>query len=312
MCVAGVKVLLQMPGHAVVEWRAALAVALPEANVATWPAAPAVVDYALVWRPPAELFERVRPGRAIFNLGAGVEALLSVPTLPPGVPVIRLEDAGMAEQMAEFVTQAVLSAYREADVYAAQQRACRWQPRPRLSKAEFGIGMLGFGVLAQAVAAALAPFGFPLAGWSRARKTMDGVASFAGRGELRAFLARSRVLVCLLPSTPDTRRLLDRTTLQCLPKGAHLINVARGDIVVDADLLALLDSGHLAGATLDVFRTEPLPADHPFWHHPRITVTPHTSAITQISASIAQVAAKIRQLEQGQAVTGVVDRARGY
>jgi glyoxylate/hydroxypyruvate reductase len=307
-----VNILLQMPGRAVEEWRAALAAALPEATIAVWPDAPPAPDYALVWKPPAELFERSHPARAIFNLGAGVDSLLAVPKLPTNVPLIRLEDAGMAAQMAEYVALAVLRAYRESDRYDEAQRAGRWQPRPRLAQSDFGVGILGFGVLGRAVAAALAPFGFPLAGWSRLRSDRAGVAGFAGPEELPAFLRRTRLLVCLLPSTPDTRGLLCRSTLEQLPRGAHVVNVARGDLVVDADLVALLDAGHLAGATLDVFRTEPLPPDHAFWHHPRIVVTPHVSAVTDVASSIAQVAAKIRQLERGQPVTGLVDRDRGY
>ena len=306
------KVLLQMPGRDVEAWRAAVASALPEAEIAVWPVAPADPDYALVWRPPAELFARVRPAKAIFNLGAGVDALLAVPTLPSDVPVIRLADAGMAEQMAEYVTLAVLRAYREMDAYAAQQRDVRWQPRPRFLKREFGIGLMGFGVLGQAIAAALAPFGFPLASWSRTRKSVDGVTSFVGSGELPAFLTRTKVLICTLPSTPSTTGILDRGTLSQLPQGAHVVNIARGDLVVDADLVALLDSGHLAGATLDVFATEPLPVDHAFWHHPRVAVTPHVSAVTLIRESVAQVAAGIRRIEKGEPAAGVVDRQRGY
>ena len=164
--------------------------------------------------------------------------------------------------------------------------------RPRLPKSQFGVGILGFGVLGQAVAAALAPFAFLIRGWSAARKEVPGVESFAGLSELRAFLASSRVLVCLLPSTRETRDLLDKANLAHLPRGAHLVNVARGDIVVDEDLVALLDEGHLAGATLDVFREEPLPSTHPFWHHPKIALTPHTSAVTVIGDSVAQIAAK--------------------
>src|SRR5262249_42465683 len=137
-------------------------------------------------------------------------------------------------------------------------------------------------------------------------------ASFAGRNELPAFLSRSRVLACLLPSTPETVGLLDRPTLELLPRGAHLINVARGGILVDQDLLLLIDRGHIAGATLDVFRTQPPPQDHPFWHHPRVTLTPHISAVTLVQDSIAQIVAKIRALERGEDVTGIVDRARGY
>jgi glyoxylate/hydroxypyruvate reductase A len=307
-----VKILLQPPRDGATEWHAALSSALPDAAIAVWPDALEEPDYALVWKPPAELFARVRPAKAIFNLGAGVDVLLAVPTLPDGVPVIRLEDAGMAVQMAEYVTLAVMRAYREVDAYVAQQREGRWQPRRRIAKPAFGVGILGFGVLGRAVANALAPFGFPLRGWSLRRKVFPGVESFAGRGELFSFLAASRMLVCLLPSTNETRGLLDRAALEALPRGAHLVNVARGDIVVDEDLLAALDRGHLAGATLDVFREEPLPSGHPFWHHPRITLTPHTSAVTLVEDSIAQVADKIRRLERGESVTGLVDRVRAY
>jgi len=305
-------ILLHPPRTAAAEWRAALAAELPDAAITLWPGGSAETDYALVWKPPAELFARVRPVKAIFNLGAGVDALLALPTLPREVPVIRLEDAGMAEQMAEYVALAVLRAYRESDAYAAQQREGRWLPRPRIVKSEFGVGLLGFGVLGQAVARALAPFGFPLCAWSARRKAFPGVESFAGGAELQPFLAGARVLVCLLPSTPDTRGLLGRAALEALPRGAHVVNIARGEIVVDEDLVALLDSGQLAGATLDVFREEPLPPGHPFWHHPRVALTPHTSAVTLVGDSVAQVAAKIRRLERGEPVTGVVDRARGY
>jgi glyoxylate/hydroxypyruvate reductase A len=307
-----VEILLLPPRVEGDDWRAALARALPEAAIAVWPEAPGRPDYALVWKPPAELFRHVRPAKAIFNLGAGANALLAVASLPDDVPVIRLEDAGMGVQMAEYVTLAALRAYREADAYAAQQRAGRWQPRPRLAKSAFGVGILGFGVLGRAVAAALAPLGFPLYAWSRGPKAHPGVRSFAGRAELRTFLTWSRLLVCLLPSTPATRDLLDRAALEALPRDAHVVNVARGEIVVDEDLIALLDSGHLAGATLDVFRDEPLPSGHPFWHHPRVTLTPHTSAVTLVDESVAQIAAKIRRLERGEPVTGVVARERGY
>jgi len=254
----------------------------------------------------------VRPSRAVFNLGAGVDALFTLANVPRDVPVIRIEDAGMAEQMAEYTTLVVLSAYRERQAYAAQQREALWRQRPRLPKATFAVGILGFGLLGAAVARALLPLGFPLRGWSRAPKSAAGVESFAGDGELAAFLGGTRVLVCMLPSTAATRGLLDRSALEKLPRGSYVVNVARGDIIVDEDLLALLDDGHLAGATLDVFRDEPLPATHPFWHHPKITVTPHASAVTLVGESVAQVAAKILSLERGEPVTGVVDRCRGY
>jgi len=306
------KILLQVPGPAVERWHAALAAELPGAEISVWPAAPARPDYALVWKPPASLFDEVHPTRAVFNLGAGVDALLAVATLPRDVPIVRLEDAGMAVQMAEYVSLAVLRAYREMDAYSEQQRSGEWRPRARIPKSGFAVGILGLGVLGKVVASALAALGFPVRGWTRQRETLPRIEGFSGRAALPAFLGGTRVLVCLLPSTPDTRGLLDRTTLGQLPQGAHVVNVARGEIIVDQDLLALLDSGHLAGAVLDVFRAEPLPPDHPFWHHPRIVVTPHVSAVTVVDDSIAQVAAKIRRFEAGQPVSRIVDRSLGY
>lgn len=294
------------------QWQVAFARLLPDVRIHVWPDAPEFVDYAIVYKPPDAVFQRVRVRGAIFNLGAGVDALLALSTLPPDLPVIRLEDAGMAVQMVEYVTLAVLRAYREEDAYAAQQRERRWQQRPRLPKADFGIGVLGFGVLGQAVAATLAGFDFPVYGWSRSPRAMPGVTTFAGESGLREMLPRSRVLVVLLPSTPDTRGLLDRATLGRLPAGAHVVNVARGALVVEDDLLDLLDGGHLASATLDVYEREPLPPDHRFWHHPKVVLTPHISAATLVDESAAQVAAKLRAMSRGESVSGVVDVRRGY
>jgi glyoxylate/hydroxypyruvate reductase A len=305
------ELLLATAVHAAA-WEKAFRAALPDATLHVWPDAPDDVDYALVWKPPAACFERVRVRRAIVNLGAGVDALLSIPALPPGVPIVRLEDAGMAEQMAEYVTLAALGAYREQRVYAEQQREARWVQRPRLDKASFGIGLLGFGVLGRAVAEALRPFGFPLLAWARRTRDAEGVSVHVGDDGLHALLAQSSVLVCLLPSTAATRGLLDAATLRRLPRGAHLVNVSRGDLVVEKDLLALLDDGHLASATLDVFVDEPLPGAHPFWHHPRIMVTPHVSAATLIDTSVAQVAMRLAAHFDGGPLEGVVDRTHGY
>ena len=301
------------------EWLAALARALPAARVHACSHLPDEVeppaqgiDYALVWKPPARLLRDLGSVKAIFNLGAGIDSLTGSGTLPAGVPVVRVEDAGMAEQMSEYVVHAVLRQYREFDAYAEAQRARLWRPRARRDKRGFGVGILGLGVLGSAVAAALQPFGFPLAGWSRTRKTVAGVDSYAGSAELDAFLARCQLLACLLPLTRETRGMLDRRTLAKLPVGAYLVNVARGGLLVDADLLALLDQGRIGGATLDVFHDEPLPAEHAFWHHPRISITPHVSAVTLVEQSVAQIAAKITRLEAGLPITGIVDRERDF
>jgi glyoxylate/hydroxypyruvate reductase A len=294
-------------------WHEAFAARLPEASLARWPDdAPREVDYAAVWKPDPETFRRVAVRKAIFNLGAGVDALLEVPTLPLGVPIIRLEDAGMAAQMAEYAVLTVLREFRELDHYIRAQRAGHWSPQRRRDKRAFGVGVMGAGVLAQAVIAALQPFGFPLAAWSRMPHAMPGVEVYAGPERLPAFLARSKMLIALLPSTAETRGLLDADAFALLPSGAHVVNLGRGDLIVETALIAALNRGHLAHATLDVFREEPLPAKHPFWHHSAITVTPHVSAVTSIAESAAQVAAKIRALERGETVGGVVDRAKGY
>ncbi len=292
--------------------RAPLAARLPHAQIHVWPDAPASVDYAIVWRPPAALFGHTRITGALFNYGAGVDGLVDLPTLPEGVPVFRLEDAGMAGQMSEYVLAAVLRAWRSFDAYAQRQREAIWQREPLLEHANFRVGILGMGVLGRAVADVLTSHGFAVDGWARTARAHAGVTLFCGNDALPAFLARPRVLVCLLPLTPATQDLVDRNVLGGLPRGAHFINVARGAIVVDADLIAALDAGQLASATLDVFREEPLPPSHPFWHHPRISITPHVSAVTLAEPSVAQIAARIERLEQGVAVGGAVDVSRGY
>ena len=307
------KILLYTGASNAAAWIDALSRAMPEAVIGTWPDdATREADYALVWRPPPEVLATLDRAKAIFNLGAGVDGLDSMPRSLEGVPLIRLEDAGMAEQMAEYVAHAVLRRYREFDAYAQSQREAVWQPRRRLDKSEFRVGILGIGVLGAAVASTLTAFGFPIDGWSRSRKQLPGVRSFAGDAELREFLGRCNVLVCMLPLTAETRGILGHATLSRLPRGAYIVNVARGALLIEQDLLALVDSGALAGATLDVFQDEPLPPSHAFWHHPRITVTPHVSAVTRIEESVAQIDAKIRQLEAGLPVSGIVDRARFY
>jgi glyoxylate/hydroxypyruvate reductase A len=289
----------------------ALRAQFPDADVAEWtPGAPAA-DYAVVWSPPQQLFDE-QPGlKAIFNTGAGVDALLRL-ALPPQAVLVRLDDAGMSVQMAEFVCHAVIRHVRELDVFEQSAREGGWAyRRPRLRE-EYPVGVMGLGVLGARVARALQHFEFPVLGWSRTRRELDGVRCFAGASELDAFLAASRVLVCLLPLTSDTENILNRRTLGRLMPGGYLVNVARGGHLVEADLLALLDEGHLAGAAIDVLREEPPPADHPFRRHPKITLTPHTSARTLRDESIAQIAGKIRAFERGEPVAGVVDTVRGY
>ena len=292
-------------------WLEGLRAAFPGAEVEVWSQGAPAADYAVVWTPPQQFIDEQTRLKGLFNIGAGVDALMAL-RLPPGVPVVRLDDAGMSVQMAEYVCHAVIRHFREFDGYEADAAEGKWSYRKPRLRADFAVGVMGLGVLGERVGRALAQFDFPVKGWSRSAKTIPGVQCFSGEAGFNDFLAASRVLVCLLPLTPDTENIMRRETLARLQPGGYVINVARGHHLVDDDLIALIDSGHLAGATLDVFRTEPLPAAHPFWQHPKITVTPHTSARTLRDESIAQIAGKIRALQRGEAVAGVVDPARGY
>ena len=323
-------------------WLTGLRAALPQATVAQWVApggasdgtpdgvsggllpewlpAPRA-DYAVVWAPPQQFVDEQAADlqlagagsqlKAIFNIGAGVDALMTL-QIPPQIKVVRLNDAGMSVQMAEYVSHAVIRQFREFDGYEADINQGKWSFRKPRSRADFPIGVMGLGVLGERVAKALAQFDFPVMGWSRTPKTVEGVRCFSGPAHFDDFLRASKVLVCLLPLTADTQDIMRLDTLSKLQPGGHVINVARGAHLVEEDLITLIDSGHLAGATLDVFRTEPLPAGHPFWTHPNITITPHTSARTLRDESIAQIAGKIMALERGQPIAGIVDLVRGY
>ncbi len=292
-------------------WLEGLQAALPDAVVEVWQPGAKPADYAVVWAPPQAFLDE-QPGlKAVFNIGAGVDALLTL-VWPPNTLMVRLDDAGMSVQMAEYVCHAVIRQFREFDGYQNDARQGKWSFRKPRSREQFGVGVMGLGVLGSRVARALSAFEFPVHGWSRTPKVLDGITCHAGDAGLPTFLSRCQVLINLLPLTPQTQGILNRDTLGQMPAGGYLINVARGAHLVDEHLLTLLDSGHLAGATLDVFRTEPLPADHPFWTHPQVTVTPHTSARTLRDESIAQIARKIQAVGRGETVAGVVDRARGY
>lgn len=296
------------------QWLDPLAAALPGTEVVMWRADQPVqdADIAVVWNAPAALFERERKLKAAFNLGAGVDALFRLPTLPADLPIYRLEDAGMAVQMAEYAAHALVRASRQFDGYERLQREGKWEPLPELDRSLWPVGVLGMGVMGARVAQSLAGLDYPVAGWSRSGKAPAGVQAFGGAQALPDFLARTRVLINTLPLTDDTRDLMRHETLSQLMPGAYVINMGRGAHLVEEDLLALLQSGHVSGATLDVFRTEPLPAGHPFWTHPRVTVTPHIAALSLRRETIAQVAGKIRAFIKGEQVSGLVQRDRGY
>jgi glyoxylate/hydroxypyruvate reductase A len=250
--------------------------------------------------------------KAILVLGAGVDAVLEDPLLPPAVPVLRLVDAGLPEPMAEYALYAVLHFQRTMPAYLSRQREARWQREPWLLAPDWPVGVMGLGVIGKVVARYLVNAGYPVAAWVREPRAAEGIEVFAGKAQLPAFLARSRVVVNVLPLTPQTRDILDAKAFAAMPEGSYVVNIGRGEHVVDGDLLAALDAGRIAGAALDVFREEPLPPGHAFWRHPGVLVTPHSAAPTIIEAAGAQVIGNVRRLERGEAPVGVVDRRRGY
>lgn len=312
------NILFHMHAEDPEAWRVEFARRLPDAQLRVWqPGDTAAADYAVVWRPPAEML-RGRPGlKAVFNLGAGVDALFELlrddpDVLAPDVPIFKLDDAGMSEQMAHYAAHAVLRHFRRFDEYARQQQRACWAQLPACEAAAFPVGVMGLGALGTRVAQALVALGFAVRGWARSARSVEGLRCFAGEREFDDFLAGLQVVVNLLPLTAETESILDRRLFARLARGARVVNLARGAHLVEADLLAALDDGQLSAASLDVFRDEPLPPDHPFWRHPRIEITPHVAARTTVAASVGQIVERIRGLELGQAVAGKVDRGRGY
>lgn len=273
-------------------------------------------DYALVWQPPVEMLQGRRL-KGVFALGAGVDAIMDQlrahPTmLRDDVPLFRLEDTGMAQQMQEYAVSQVLRWFRRFDDYQDLKAQGIWQPLNAFERETFTVGILGAGVLGAKVAASLQVWGFPVRCWSRSVKHFPGIASFVGAEQLKDFLGGSRVLINLLPNTPDTAGIINGALLAQLPDGAFLLNVARGAHVVVDDLLVALDCGKLRRATLDVFSPEPLPAESPLWVHPRVAITPHVAAVTRPALAIAWIADAIRKREQGEQPDGLVNRQRGY
>jgi glyoxylate/hydroxypyruvate reductase A len=294
-------------------WREVLARAVPGLPFHAWPdtGPPAEVRYTLVWKPPHGWHRQFPNLRAILSLGAGVDALLEDPDLPD-VPVARLVDGGLARQMAEYALYGVLHFHRRMPEYGQLQRERQWRILEPNRLEDSVVGVLGLGVLGGEAARLVAAAGFPVCGWSRTPRRIPDVECLDGADGLAALQRRARILVNFLPLTAATRGLLDARFFARLQPGACLVNVARGAHVVEADLLAALDSGQVGGAMLDVFADEPLAPEHPFWSHPRVVVTPHVAGVTLADEAAAQVIENLRRLEAGEAPRGVVDRAAGY
>lgn len=305
-----IKVAVFSP-HSADKWAEALASHLPSAKIHLWPGCPDC-DYAAVWKPPPDFFVEQNKLKAVFAFGAGVDSLACMDAIPKGVPLIKIEDGGMGTQMIEYALYVSLHYLRRFEKYAQAQKSVSWNPLPIISRRDVTIGILGLGSLGSQVAEELAAFGFTVFGWSRTQKKLKGVDCRKGEGALEEVLKKSNVLLVLLPMTKETSGLLNMRHLSMLPRDSCLANLSRGALLVEQDLLKLLDSGHISRAFLDVFQTEPLPPEHPFWRHHLITMTPHIAAQTPYEPATAQIAEKILKLENGESVTGVVDRNLGY
>jgi glyoxylate/hydroxypyruvate reductase A len=294
-------------------WRQEISSRMPELDFRIWPeiGEPEEIEVALVWRPPPGELRRYPNLKAILSLGAGVDGLLADPELPD-VPVARMVDPSLRRTMIEYVLLAVLRHHRGFDRLERAQRARQWAYAFPPQAAERRVGVMGLGELGAAAARLLTDHGFSVLGWSRSPKAIEGVTSYAGRGELHRFLHQTEILVCLLPLTAETRGILDAAAFADLPHGAFLINVARGEHLVEADLTLALDSGRLAGATLDVFRDEPLPAENPLWAHEKVLITPHVASYSWPATAADGVVENIRRALSGRPLAHQVDRAQGY
>jgi glyoxylate/hydroxypyruvate reductase A len=247
----------------------------------------------------------------IFSVGAGIDQF-DLSGVPPHVEVVRMTEPGIVEGMVEYVTQAVLTIHRDLFDYAAQQRERVWREMPVRAASTRRVGVLGLGMLGTAVLKMLHLFGFDCAGWSRSPHEIEGVECHAGVESLDTFLARTDILVCLLPLTDATRGLIGKHVFETLPKGASFINVGRGPQVIQQDLLDALDSGHLHAAILDVTDPEPLSPTHPFWTHPRVRLTPHIASATRPETAVDVVLENLRRHRAGERMIGAIDRTRGY
>lgn len=270
------------------------------------------IEVVLAWKPPAGLIASFPNVKLIVSLGMGVDHLLADDRLPPGVPIVRIMDDGLVGQMSEYAIYWALRHHRDIDRYAESQRAKSWKPEDFVDTIDRRIGIMGLGSIGQDTARKFAMLGFPTAGWSRTQKTLDGIETFHGQDGFVKFLARTDILVNVLPLTRETRGILDAKAFATLPKGAYLINMARGGHVVDDDLLAALAAGQVSGAALDVFNVEPLPADHPYWTHPKVRVTPHIAGATNPRTASPGVIENIKRRRAGQPLINTVDPKTGY
>ena len=296
------------------DWAEALKALEPGLNVSIYPndANRDEVVFALAWHPPKGIFSNYPKLRCIASTGAGVDHILRDPELPQNVAVTRVVDTRLTDDMTSYLVAQVMCQLRNVSHYKLLQTNNEWQPKRYKDKSKINIGIMGFGVLGKDAAKKFKHLGFQVRGWANSAKNIDGIKIFVGKAEFNDFLSKSDILICLLPLTAATVNILNRETFKHLPDGAYIINVARGEHLVVDDLLKALDEGKLSGACLDVFREEPLPKDHVFWHHQKITVTPHIASITSPESVAPQIIENYRRLREGKTLLNVVSREKGY
>lgn len=313
------SLLLAMTGWHVEDWRARFQALLPEMPIVVLgePFDRRAVHYVASWKHPAGSLTGLPNLAAIFSLGAGVDFLFADDKLPE-VPIARVVDPDLTTRMSEYVVLHCLMYLRQQHRYMRQQQAKLWEDdRNQPAARSVRVGIMGLGELGLDAAAKLKLIGFDVAGWSRSPKSAEGLQTFSGEDGLKAFLARTDILVSLVPLTPQTRGILNAELFAGLARdgrlgGPFLINPGRGGLQVADDIVAALDAGTLKGATLDVFETEPLPVESPLWSHPAVTITPHNAAMSEPEVIASLVAAQIRRLEAGEPLLHAVDPARGY
>lgn len=307
--------LLICPTKDPAPWVSAINAIAPEIEMRIWPEVGRAeeVTFALVWHHPPGVLSSLPNLKALSSMGAGIDHLVDNPEVPAHLPVARIVDPALVQSMTEYIVTATLLHFRDFDLYRTHQSAARWQPEKPKRIQDVQIGIMGIGALGSDAATRLRAIGFEVIGWSRTQKQHPALSkSYAGQDQLAVFLEKTDVLVCLLPLTPDTRGILNWDVFAALPKGAYVINVARGAHLVEKDLIDAVDTGHLSGACLDVFKEEPLPPSHAFWSHPAITVTPHIASITDPISAAQQVVENYRRAAAGAYLLNQVDLKRGY
>jgi len=270
------------------------------------------IEVALVWKHPEGTLSKYPNLKYIASSGAGVDFIFADESTPKNLPITRVVDTMLAIDMSEHVIAVIFSYLKNLNSYKIAQTKAIWKPMPYRRISDFKVGILGLGALGSILAADLVRFGFRTQGWSTSQKSIEGVVTFGGKDQLAEFLATTEILVCLLPLTNETEGILNTALFQQLPEGAHVINVARGGHLIDADLIEMIDNGHLSGASLDVYHQEPLSSEHPFWRHDKIHMTPHYASVSDTDSVVPQIIENYRLMKKGTPLLNQVSPSKGY